>query len=649
MTNKKNLIILALLLVVAIYGYYQYNLQKIPQKIAQSQEAIFNVDSLRFTFKVSVLAQKGLNKYMEASTTKNEDAYYDAIDYIHAATAFSDIGYINDPKFTEKISKLLNQASQILEQYKLNPPKEALDQLAELIEQTSFIAEQKEQNTWKYIQKKYIDFNTQEYKLSQLYEAITIAVSIFLLVIAWLSIIQQRLIRVNKSHQKQLQQLAYFDPLTKIANRKNIENVIDTKIKLCKRKNLSFYLALIDLDNYKKINDLLGHDAGDELLQNSVKRFNAILRKEDLIGRFGGDEFLVVFNEHTTQEEFLKVITRVQASFEKPVSINETEFNVTTSIGIANYPKDIIDSNNNSVQHLIKYADIAMYQAKKLGKNQISFYNHQLEALIQFEHKMDKEIKRALQNGEFELYYQPQISSHDMLTHSAEALVRWNHPDKGLIMPGEFIEYIEKGLSTVEFGEWVVETAVEQQKKWHMQGIDLNISLNLSVKHILSPDFFHKMTALLSLLDANLQHLAFEITEYELISSDKDAIHTLERLEHAGLKFHLDDFGTGYSSISYLNQLPIDTIKIDKSFIDYIKPHEGKQDLVKAIIDLGSSLNKRIIAEGIENEYQASFLKESGCHIFQGYLYSKPLPAEDLEAFYKNNHHTDASSVKETT
>jgi len=440
----------------------------------------------------------------------------------------------------------------------------------------------------------------------------------------------------NKKHQDQLQNMAYIDSLTKIANRKYIENTVETKIKLCERTGLSFYLALIDIDNFKNVNDLLGHDAGDELLQKCVDILHNSIRQEDLIGRFGGDEFVIIFNEHTSQEEFLTVLSRLDQAFKKPLKINDMDFLVTISTGISNYPKDMNSNTKNYAQHLLKPADLAMYHAKSSGKNQISFYNQNLEAQIQIEHKMDAELKRAIMNDEFELFYQPQIHSSNGKMESAEALIRWNHPEKGLVMPNDFIHFIEKGMHTVEFGEWVIKKSI-QQKMWQQNDIHLDISINLSVKHILSPMFFQNITNLVHLLDANLAHLAFEITEYELISSDNNGIKELERLHNAGFQFHLDDFGTGYSSISYLNQLPINTIKIDKSFIDYIHPHGEKKALVEAIIALSKSLNKHIIAEGVENEYQANYLKEVGCETFQGYYYSKPLQVKDLEKFYHSN------------
>ncbi|WP_158661002.1 bifunctional diguanylate cyclase/phosphodiesterase [Thiomicrorhabdus sp. Milos-T2] len=647
---KKNTILTPLLIITILaplFAYYQYSLQQIPEKVVQSQKNIINVDTLDLNFKMSLLAQKSLTTYIAALKNQQEDQLNSAIDYLDNALAFTEIDYLKNTQFSVQAKQQLLQASTIIRTQKLTPTEEDIIKFTDLINQTSDLAKKFEHETSKDIQQNYIELKTNGYKEIKLYQILTLSFIGLLFISLWFSFKQRQLINLKDSNLNKLQRLAYIDPLTKIANRKNIENAIENKIKLCRRTKDSFYIALIDLDNFKNVNDLLGHSAGDELLKKCVNDFKRIIRQEDLIGRLGGDEFLILFNEHTDEHALIAVMSRIHACFAQPTQINDTMFNVTTSIGIANYPKDIglahdkdnkdnkdNKDDNDIMQNLIKSADIAMYQAKNLGKNQFAFFDEELESQIKLEHTMDKEIQTAIENDEFELYYQPQIDSISRRIIGAEALVRWNHPEKGLVMPVDFIGFIEKGYHTVEFGEWVVKTAAMQQKEWEKLDIPITISANLSVKHILSANFYLRMTHIIEELNIDLNGFIFEITEYELIKSKTVAIKDLNKLQEAGFRFYLDDFGTGYSSISYLSQLPIEGIKIDKSFIDYVQPNQEKKKLVDSIIQLGTTLNKKVIAEGVENKYQAYFLNESGCQAFQGYLFSESLPATEFEKFY---------------
>lgn len=638
MRQLKYLIPLSLILIVAaMYGYYQYSIKQIPAKVAQSQETIINVDSLRFTFKVSLLAQKGVGTYLAAIENKNADQLYDAIDYFDAAIAFTDIAYTANKKFGVKAKELLKPIPKLIEHAGLNHSIETINQIIELANQVSNLAEQEERLTWHRIQENYIEFKTHEYKIIQLYEVLTITFIAFLMISIWLTFRQQKLIKQNRIQQAELEHLAYFDPLTLTANRKSIENEIERRANICKRNHLSFYIALIDIDDFKNVNDLLGHDAGDQLLKKIGDHFKKVTRQEDIVGRFGGDEFLIVFNEYTNKQQLIAVLARLQAILKKPIIINDTEFKVTASIGIASFPKDINPDANNVTQHLIKSADLAMYEAKNAGKNQFHFYNEALETQIKLEHRMEREILRAVEQDEFVLYYQPQLDSKSNQICGAEALVRWQHPERGLVYPGEFIEFIEKGIHTAPFGEWIIKHAIEQQQQWHAKGIEIPISINLSVKHILSSNFYNRIIQIVDDLDADLNQLIFEITEYELIKSEFSAITDLSRLQNIGFRFALDDFGTGYSSISYLSQLPIECIKIDKSFIDYIEPDQEKRKIVDAIIHIGTTLNKKVVAEGVETEYQVQFLRQSGCDLLQGFYYSKPITVNEFERFHRNH------------
>ncbi len=629
------MLVIAALVILLAFVYYQYTVNKIPAKVAQSQEKIINIDSLRFTFKVSLMAQKALATYLNAVRSSNEALMYEAIDYFDAAIAFTDIAYTNNRAIEKSTRQQLSAIVPLIDKHKLKPPQEVIQQITAVVVAVSEEAEQVERQTWHNIQASYIEFKTQEYELVQLHETLNITFVLFLLITFWLTFRQNNLLKLNRFQQSELSRLAYYDPLTEIANRKSIEASLQTKIKHCFRTGQTFYIALIDVDDFKNVNDLMGHDAGDELLKLCVNHIRAVLREEDVLGRLGGDEFLIVFNEETSESELSKVIARIQNAFNRPNMIAGTEFKVTVSIGVASYPQDVHDGEDNVMQHLIKSADIAMYQAKELGKDQFHFYDQLLEAQLRHEHEMDKEIERALQKQEFELYFQPQFDARSQKIVGAESLVRWDHPQKGWVLPIEFIKLIEKGYHTTQFGEWVIRTVITQQKQWLEKGWDIQLSINLAVKHITSVNFFERIIKLVQEMDADLSRLVFEITEYELIKSNyPDTIQNLRDLQKMGFRFALDDFGTGYSSISYLSELPIEIIKIDKSFIDYVATDQGKKQLVDAVIHIGLTLDKTLVAEGVETEYQVDYLRQAGCHMLQGFYYSKPLAVANFESFY---------------
>ncbi|WP_373017373.1 putative bifunctional diguanylate cyclase/phosphodiesterase [Thiomicrorhabdus sp.] len=618
-------LIIVTVLATAI-AYYYYSIRGLPEKIAQSTGTVMNVDSIRFTFKVSLMAEKGYSSYLEALRLQSEDELDNAINYFEASIGFLKTRYTIDQKFVDDVQPELEKAISLIQTYRLNMPHSQIIELNELVTDIYLDSENREREAWHKTRENYIEFRTQEYKSFRLYQVIAIVFLLLLSLSFWLYWRQRKLLKLNKLHEAELLSLAFYDPLTGIPNRKNIESLLEKQLVRAQRHHSSFFIALIDLDDFKNVNDLLGHEAGDQLLIEYTKRLTGVIREEDIMGRLGGDEFLLVFDEFTQHEELNRILERITRAFSLPIQINYTEFYVTFSMGIAQYPKDA--QGKSAIQSLVKSADIAMYHAKQQGKNQFSFYDEQLGEMIQLEHEMDIEIKRALENDEFELYYQPQIDANTLEVIGAEALVRWNHPTRNLIMPNEFIDYIEKGYHTTAFGEWVINQAVQQQKTWQQQGLNIKVAINLSVKHIASPDFRENLTRLIRQLDADLSHLVFEITEYELIAYQSTPIEDLKKLADAGFVFHLDDFGTGYSSISYLSQLPIQSIKIDKSFIDYIQADNQQKRMVEAIIHIAEALNIKIIAEGVETEYQVNYLQQQHCHAFQGYFFSRPLTVE---------------------
>lgn len=432
-------------------------------------------------------------------------------------------------------------------------------------------------------------------------------------------------------HKNELKILAYYDTLTKIPNRKSIENVISENIANSKRNDKEFYIALIDLDNFKVVNDVHGHQNGDILLIECVKRIKSCIRDVDVLGRFGGDEFIIVFDNVSHYSKLITIFNRIGESFKKPINLGKIQHSTNVSIGISSYPNDA-----QSVSDLIKNADIAMYHSKLQGKAQYSFFENKLAIKMQRQYEIEPQIKEALEFNQFELYYQPQIDVKTNNIVSAEALIRWNHPEKGFVSPFYFIDIIENGYMTKEFGEWVIIEASKEQKNWLQKGIDIAISVNLSVKHIMMSSFYDDMIKLISRLNIDLKRFSFEITEYELLAYKDRSIKVLNDLVEKGFNFHLDDFGTGYSSITYLNEVNIESIKIDKSFIDKIVTETDEAHFVDAIINMAKALEIKIIAEGVESEVQQKYLQKLECDIIQGYYYSKPLSVCDFEKYIKN-------------
>lgn len=634
MTSRIRNRIFFVILLMIISGsalYYFYALNQIPKKVAQSTENFINVDSLRFTFKVGSLTQKGFNLYLQAQQTLDEDVYYEALDNFEAATAFLDISYTRNIAFENQVKPLLQEVIELINTHEFEPTDEALQRLSDLVSDIYFLSSNQERQVWEGIQSKYIESQTSEYRLTILYEVL--AITLFgLLMLGGVHFWRQtNFFKKIEESELALERLAYFDVLTEMPNRKQIEELLEIQIHKAERQALDCFVALIDVDDFKRVNDLLGHSAGDALLKEVSHRIRESIRLEDTLGRLGGDEFLLIFGDSIDQTEILQILERIHAAFEKPVVLEGNDFFVTISTGIAHL--DDVQDKTHSVAELIKFADIAMYQAKKEGKNRFYIYDKLLGQKIEKDHQLDVEIKQALDNDEFELYYQPQVCAQTYQVIGAEALIRWNHPEKGFLPPSEFIDVIEKGLHTQAFGEWVIRQAVMQQQRWQKAGLDLNIAINLSVKHILSSDFLQSISLLVAELQADLERIHFEITEYELMTHDSNGIDDLEKLVEAGFTLYLDDFGTGYSSISYLEKLPVHAIKIDKSFVDYIDEASQKKGLVDGILTLAKALDLKVVAEGVETRHQAESLRANDCDYLQGYWIAKPMPVATFESF----------------
>ena len=636
--SKKLFPFLLILILLISSAFYYYKITQIPKMVAQSAERFINVDSLRFIFKVGAQTQKGFSLYVESLHSQDTETYSEAIDLFNSAFAFLDISYTRDVAFREQVLPKLEQIISLIEANKLSSSPEIVLEIKHLVEAVSLLSSNREREVWEMIQSNYIDSMTSDYTLSEVYKVLAISLVALLLLGFWHLSRQQKLMKQIQENEIALENLAYFDQLTQLPNRKHIEQILTQQITQSQFELTDCFTALIDIDDFKRVNDLLGHAAGDELIKAVGQRVHKAMRSQDSLGRLGGDEFLLVFGKPIDQHSILPILERIQETFIQPVKFGMNEFYVSISTGVAHL-KDI-DSKEKPVEEIIKFADIAMYEAKRKGKNRFYIYDKTLSEQIEKEHQLDVEIKQALQNDEFELYYQPQYSVASQSISGVEALIRWNHPQKGFLMPYAFIAVVEKGVHAKAVGEWVIKQAVKQQKAWYEQGLDISVSVNLSVKHILSPDFLQSFTHLMHFLQPDISRIHFEITEYELIEHQSHGIDNLKQMASAGYKLHLDDFGTGYSSISYLEKLPLHAIKIDKSFVDYIN-HPQKKGLVEGVLILSQALGLKTIAEGVETSTQAEILISKGCDFLQGYLIAKPMNVASFVDFYHNFNELD--------
>jgi diguanylate cyclase (GGDEF)-like protein len=431
-----------------------------------------------------------------------------------------------------------------------------------------------------------------------------------------------------QNNLKELKELAYFDTLTGVNNRKAIEEILEKKIIETKKNKNPFAVAMIDLDHFKKVNDSYGHHIGDLLLKEIAEVLQSEIRIVDNIGRLGGDEFLIIIDCIDTADISMK-LQRLITKFKEPFRIEGDDITIGMSIGVVMCPED-----GNDMTTLLKHVDMAMYQAKHEGRNRVVFFSKELGKKIESEIELEKEIRYAFEHNEFRLEYQPIIDINSGKVVAVEALIRWEHPVKGTIYPTEFIPFVEKGCCVKEIGVWVFDRACKQQKEWLKRGIDVNMSINLSVKHMHASNFYDVMKAIIKKHDTDINKISLEITEYTLMEYRETTMRVLDKMQHDGMTFRLDDFGTGYSSLTYLKDTPISSIKIDKSFIDEITPNKQPVHLLNAIINLSHAIDVTTIAEGVEEAYQVEYLREIGCDMIQGYYYSKALDSKAFESYY---------------
>ncbi|WKY44946.1 EAL domain-containing protein [Eubacteriaceae bacterium ES2] len=434
-----------------------------------------------------------------------------------------------------------------------------------------------------------------------------------------------------EANQERLEFLAYTDTLTGVPNRKMILEQIELLIDLNQENGNHFSLVFIDLDNFKKINDSMGHGAGDELLIKVATRLKAAMDERDLLGRLGGDELAILIRRQISDEKVLGYTQRLLGLLGNPFKLGDSSVIMTASFGIAIWPGDAITCND-----LLKAADTAMYKAKELGKNSIQFYQKEMKNEVLYKIELENRMIRALEKNEFFVVYQPIVSVDNKQSASFEALLRWQVPDRGLISPAEFIPMAEEIGLIGDLGEWVLRQACRKIKSVKAElAIDIRIGVNVSTIQMKRVDFSERVRRLIEEEQVNPCQLTLEITESVFIGHIEQAVRIIQELKELGLMISLDDFGTGYSSLSYLMQLPIDVLKIDRSFIKSLEKEEKNKRIVGSIIEMVHNLDIHVVAEGVEEVPQFEFLKEKNCDWIQGYLFSRPLTEEELFNYLK--------------
>ncbi|MCT7495443.1 EAL domain-containing protein [Aliarcobacter cryaerophilus] len=433
-----------------------------------------------------------------------------------------------------------------------------------------------------------------------------------------------------ENEKKEFFLMARTDSLSGLANRNSLQEFLDRLIPTAKRKKEEFAFLFLDLDHFKTINDSLGHNIGDELLQKISGILKKVLRPNDFIARVGGDEFVLIIQDYKSNLELTNIIKRVQKQLSKPWVIQTHPVETTCSIGIAIFPQDGKDQIS-----LMKSADIAMYEAKKHGRNQYHFFTKELNDKLLKIINLNKQMRIALKNGDYQLFYQPKVCLKDSKIVGVEALIRWIDKEKGFIPPSDFIPLAEENDFIIDLGDWIVEEALNQYLDWKNKGIDIVMSINISAKQFLQNRFAENLIEKINSKKIEPNRIILELTEYILIDQNNSVYSTLRKLNEFGVSISLDDFGTGYSSLSYLKKYPIDYLKIDKSFIDDSCNSQGKV-FIETIVKMGQTLNMKIVAEGVETQEQVEYLKSISCNLYQGYYFSKPIKAKELEEFYKS-------------
>ena len=425
---------------------------------------------------------------------------------------------------------------------------------------------------------------------------------------------------------------ANHDRLTGLPNRSYFQDRLSKSITAAHARSSSFALLFIDLDHFKDINDSLGHDVGDKVLQEVSSRLIKCIREDDTLARLGGDEFTIILEGTSNLKNIYHIADKIIATMKEPIHIFSNVLHITTSIGISIYPEHATQKSN-----LLKYADTAMYKAKEKGRNNYQVYSVDMTVNAFKRVVMENSLRVAVKEEQFEVYHQPQIDASSNTLIGMEALVRWNHPTLGLVPPMDFIPLAEELGLIIDIDKVVMYKAMQQFVEWNRQGLKPGkLSLNLSMQHLNSSDFIQNLMNTMKTIDFDANWLGLEVTETQVMKNPEHSIKKLIELSEYGIDVSVDDFGTGYSSLSYLKKLPLKKLKIDKSFIDDIPKDEDDIAITKAIISLAKNLNLGLVAEGVETAEQLEFLIAHECTCIQGYLYSKPLTSKDMTSYLKS-------------
>ena len=437
-----------------------------------------------------------------------------------------------------------------------------------------------------------------------------------------------------KAAAEEIEKLAFYDPLTHLPNRRLLLDRLGQALTASARNGRKRALLFVDLDNFKTVNDILGHQVGDLLLKEVARRMMACVRKADTVARLGGDEFVVMLEELDSTAESAAshargVGEKILAALQQPYLLAGNECRSDSSIGIT-----IFGDGDKSTDEILRQADIAMYQAKTAGRGNLRFFAPALQAAVNARAALEEDLRLAIAGGQFLLYYQPQADRGRLI--GAEGLIRWNHPKRGILAPGEFIPLAEETGQILSLGSWVLETACEQIAAWGQQETSshLAVAVNISARQFRQADFVEQVLTTIARSGANPRNLKLELTESILVENIEDVIAKMELLKENGVRIALDDFGTGYSSLSYLKRLPLEQLKIDRSFINDILFDVASGSIVETVISLGRAMGLVVMAEGVETAEQREFLAQLGCYTFQGYLLSKPLPLEQFHAMW---------------
>jgi len=435
----------------------------------------------------------------------------------------------------------------------------------------------------------------------------------------------------RKEAEEQIHQLAYYDALTNLPNRRLLLNRLSHAMTASARSGEHGVILFIDLDNFKTLNDTKGHDIGDMLLIEAARRLQSCVRGGDTVARLGGDEFVVMLGSLSAEAEQAATEAKaagenIRESLSQPYYLRDFEHHSSCSIGIS-----LFRAHDISVEDLLKRADTAMYEAKTAGRNALRFFDPHMQAVLEARVILETDLHYALSEQQFDLFFQIQVNAANQPI-GIEALLRWMHPTRGLVMPAEFVPLAEETGLILPIGQWVLETACAQIKAWETHSLAgrLQLAVNVSARQFHQPDFVERMCETLKRTGADPARLKLELTESVVLGNIDDTVAKMHELKRIGVRFSMDDFGTGYSSLSYLTQLPLDQLKIDRSFVRNLGIKHSDAVIVQTIIGMAGSLGIEVISEGVETNEQRAFLERAGCMAYQGYLYGNPAPLEEF-------------------